>query len=331
MPLRAHRSGGVPVRGRGRGGDRVRRPVGDVPARRRDDGRVAALARPRAPRLARWSGCAPERAHRRVAVARALGEPARRHAGTVPWGVIASTPPGSASSPTTTGCPSTGCSWGRPAGAWTGSSPRATPRVWTPSIDVDSSRLPVPAPDRRRRAPRRDARLVVDTTIVPTGRRRRSRGVRLAPVPPAPGTPRRSWTPAAPVARAPRARRARHTHRRSTRASARGGPDRLAHLRRPVHARARPPLAFEGDERPRRRAPLRHWLPHAQVWVPPGRDFAALEPMTAPTNALVPATRPWSRPATATSRASRCGSADRARTSRNSLCDDYRSAQVFAQ
>jgi hypothetical protein len=29
---------------------------------------------------------------------------------------------------------------------------------------------------------------------------------------------------------------------------------------------------------------------HGQVWVPPGRPFAALEPMTAPTNALVDGT-----------------------------------------
>ena len=27
--------------------------------------------------------------------------------------------------------------------------------------------------------------------------------------------------------------------------------------------------------------------PYAQVWVPPGKPFAALEPMAAPTNALV--------------------------------------------
>jgi len=26
--------------------------------------------------------------------------------------------------------------------------------------------------------------------------------------------------------------------------------------------------------------------PYAQVWVPPGKSFAALEPMTAPTDAL---------------------------------------------
>ena len=31
--------------------------------------------------------------------------------------------------------------------------------------------------------------------------------------------------------------------------------------------------------------------PYAQVWVPPGRPFAALEPMTVPTNALAAATR----------------------------------------
>lgn len=33
--------------------------------------------------------------------------------------------------------------------------------------------------------------------------------------------------------------------------------------------------------------------PFAQVWVPPGRAFAALEPMAAPTNALVAGTTPF--------------------------------------
>jgi galactose mutarotase-like enzyme len=32
--------------------------------------------------------------------------------------------------------------------------------------------------------------------------------------------------------------------------------------------------------------------PYAQVWVPPGRSFAALEPMAAPTNALGNGTAP---------------------------------------
>jgi galactose mutarotase-like enzyme len=36
--------------------------------------------------------------------------------------------------------------------------------------------------------------------------------------------------------------------------------------------------------------------PYAQVWVPAGRPFAALEPMTAPTNALVTGTTPMVRP-----------------------------------
>ncbi len=35
---------------------------------------------------------------------------------------------------------------------------------------------------------------------------------------------------------------------------------------------------------------------HAQVWVPPGRPFAALEPMTAPTNSLVDGTAPLVEP-----------------------------------
>jgi galactose mutarotase-like enzyme len=35
---------------------------------------------------------------------------------------------------------------------------------------------------------------------------------------------------------------------------------------------------------------------HAQVWVPPGRPFAALEPMAAPTNSLVDGTAPIVEP-----------------------------------
>jgi aldose 1-epimerase len=36
--------------------------------------------------------------------------------------------------------------------------------------------------------------------------------------------------------------------------------------------------------------------PYAQVWVPPGRPFAALEPMTVPTNALVDGDTPMVAP-----------------------------------
>jgi galactose mutarotase-like enzyme len=36
--------------------------------------------------------------------------------------------------------------------------------------------------------------------------------------------------------------------------------------------------------------------PYAQVWVPAGRPFAALKPMTAPTNALVAGTVPMIEP-----------------------------------
>ena len=36
--------------------------------------------------------------------------------------------------------------------------------------------------------------------------------------------------------------------------------------------------------------------PYAQVWVPAGRPFAALEPMTAPTNSLVDGTAPLVEP-----------------------------------
>jgi galactose mutarotase-like enzyme len=157
------------------------------------------------------------------------------------------------------------------------------------SIDVDSPAFPFPHRIHVR-ATALDARLVVDTTIVPTGRRRVPVAFGWHPYLRLAGTPRRRWTLRLP----PRSHleldgRGIPTGR-STREPRETDPigsrtfDDLYLLGRD-HA-----LAFEGS---RGRAIELHCgtgYTHAQVWVPARRDFGALEPMTAPTNALVTGT-----------------------------------------
>jgi galactose mutarotase-like enzyme len=133
----------------------------------------------------------------------------------------------------------------------------------------------------------RDAQLRVDTTIVPTGRR---------PVPVAFG-----WHP---YLRVPGARRSQWRLRLPPRLHRvlddRGIPNGAAHKEsaeaEPVGRRTFDDLYGLGrDRRLAFRADGGHSVelhcgkdyPFAQVWVPKGRPFAALEPMAAPTNALV--------------------------------------------
>jgi galactose mutarotase-like enzyme len=152
------------------------------------------------------------------------------------------------------------------------------------SIDVDSPAFPFPHRIHVR-ATTRETGLVVDTTIVPTGRRRVPFG--WHPYLRIPGTPRRRWTLRLP----PRVHleldgRGIPTGG-STREPREAGPigtrtfDDLYTLGRD-HA-----LAFDGDDGRTVELHCGTGYPHAQVWVPTRRDFAALEPMTAPTNALV--------------------------------------------
>lgn len=163
------------------------------------------------------------------------------------------------------------------------------------SIDVDSPAFPFPHRIHVR-ATARDARLVVDTTIVPTGRRRVPVAFGWHPYLRLPGTPRRNWTLRLP----PRAHLELDARGipsgRSTREPREADPigsrtfDDLYTLGRD-HA-----LAFQGA---RGRAVELHCgtgYAHAQVWVPPRRDFGALEPMTAPTNALVTGSTPMVAP-----------------------------------
>jgi galactose mutarotase-like enzyme len=55
-------------------------------------------------------------------------------------------------------------------------------------------------------------------------------------------------------------------------------------------------LALTGDDGAGIELRVGAGYPYAQVWVPPGRPFAALEPMAAPTNALGDGTAPLVAP-----------------------------------
>ena len=132
-----------------------------------------------------------------------------------------------------------------------------------------------------------DDELVIDTTIVPTGDRKVPVAFGWHPYLRVPGTPRSRWTLRLP----PRA----HLELDglgiptgvSTREDAETAPigrrtfDDLYELGRDRR------LAFVGEDGASIEVRANPHYPYAQVWVPAGKPFAALEPMAAPTNALV--------------------------------------------
>jgi len=152
------------------------------------------------------------------------------------------------------------------------------------SVDVDAPAFPFPHRIEVAIAVH-DDRLVVDTTVVPTGRRRVPVAFGWHPYLRLPGAPRSQW-------------RLRLPARRHLALDGRGIPTGASD---PAPAEAEPVgrrtfddlyalgrvrrLAFaaDGTAIELRAGPT---YPYAQVWVPRGRPFAALEPMTAPTDAL---------------------------------------------
>jgi galactose mutarotase-like enzyme len=134
--------------------------------------------------------------------------------------------------------------------------------------------------------------LRIDTTIVPTGRRAVPVAFGWHPYLRLPGAPRRRWTLGLPA-------------RRHLALDARGIPTGAA-TTEPAEAAPIGVRTFDdGYELGRvrrmavvheqgRRLELRcgAGYPDAQVWVPAGKPFVALEPMTAPTNALVDGSAP---------------------------------------
>ena len=135
-----------------------------------------------------------------------------------------------------------------------------------------------------------DDRLVIDTMLVPTGDRKVPAVWGWHPYLRVPGTPRSRWTLRLPAREhlalddrgIPAGSSTRETAeddvlgRRTFDDLYRLGRDRT--------------LAFTGEDGASVEVQGNPHYPYAQVWVPAGKPFAALEPMAAPTNALVTGT-----------------------------------------
>ena len=163
------------------------------------------------------------------------------------------------------------------------------------SISVDAPAFPFPHRIEIVAA-LHDDRLAIATTVVPTARRRVPVAFGWHPYLRVPGVPRARW-------------RLRLPPRRHVALDDRGLPtgetevaaaehtpigrrtfDDLYHLGRDRR------LGFTADDGGGIEVRVGAGYDYAQVWVPPGRPFAALEPMTAPTDALGRGTAPLVAP-----------------------------------
>ena len=132
-----------------------------------------------------------------------------------------------------------------------------------------------------------DDGLVVDTTVVPTGDREVPAAWGWHPYLRVPGTPRSRWTLRLParehLALDERGIPTGESTRESSEADVVGRRtfDDLYRLGRDRR------LSFTGEDGASVEMRGNPHYPYAQVWVPAGKPFAALEPMAAPTDALV--------------------------------------------
>ncbi|MEX1006687.1 MAG: aldose 1-epimerase [Acidimicrobiia bacterium] len=153
------------------------------------------------------------------------------------------------------------------------------------SIDVDARAFPFPHRIELSIAAR-DGLLRVDTTLIPTGRRRVPVAFGWHPYLKLPGTARGRWR-----LRLPRRERLLLDERGiptvATEAAQREAAPIATRTYDDLYALGRGhDLAFEGDDGAAIELRCGIGYPYAQVWVPKGRPFGALEPMTAPTNSL---------------------------------------------
>jgi galactose mutarotase-like enzyme len=162
------------------------------------------------------------------------------------------------------------------------------------SIDVDAPEFPFPHRIDVT-ATVRDSQLRIETTISALGRRSVPVAFGWHPYLRLPGAQRSQWLLRLPA----------RVHRVL---DARGIPNGAVHRERaeadPVGPRAFDDLyglgrdrrlAFQADDGHSVELHCDRNYPFAQVWVPKGRPFAALEPMAAPTNALVTGDTPMVR------------------------------------
>ena len=163
------------------------------------------------------------------------------------------------------------------------------------AIDVDAPAFPFPH-RLEVQVSARDARLKVGTTVIPTGRRPVPVAFGWHPYLRLPGAARSSWRLRLPARR--------HLvldgsgiptggvvdERAETAPIARRTFDDLYALGRDRR------LSYSADDGQSIELRCTSGYPYAQVWVPKGQSFAALEPMVAPTNALVTGSAPLVAP-----------------------------------
>jgi aldose 1-epimerase len=189
------------------------------------------------------------------------------------------------------GLPIHGLLVGQPGWRLTRRSARRGKASLCASIDIDAPAFPFPHRIEVAVAAR-DRELAVETTVIPTGRRRVPVAFGWHPYLRLPGTPRSRWrlhlptrTHVALDARGIPTGESQAEPREAERIGRRTFDDLylLGRDRR---------LALVADDGSSVTARFGPGYPYAQVWVPPGRPFAALEPMTARTNSLVDGTAP---------------------------------------
>ena len=171
---------------------------------------------------------------------------------------------------------------------------RADRASFRAALDVDTPAFPFP--HRIELAvTARERRLTIDTTVVPTGPRAVPIAFGWHPYLRLPGTPRRRWRLRLParthLALDDRGIPTGDQHDEEPEAAPIGGRtfDDLYRL-----GRQRELALVADDVAISMRAGASY--PYAQVWVPAGRPFAALEPMTAATNSLLDGTAPLVAP-----------------------------------
>jgi len=154
------------------------------------------------------------------------------------------------------------------------------------AIDVDEPAFPFPHRIEVT-ATARQSSLRIDTTLIPTGRRRVPIAFGWHPYLRLPGAPRSRWHLRLP----PRGHCALDDRGIPTGATVREAAEAAPIGRRTFddlyELGQRRVLAFESDQGAAIELRCGDGYPCAQVWVPSGQAFGALEPMAAPTNALV--------------------------------------------
>ena len=163
------------------------------------------------------------------------------------------------------------------------------------AIDVDEPAFPFPHRVEVTVTARENS-LHVDTTVIPTGRRRVPIAFGWHPYLRLPGSPRSKWR-----LRLPPRQHCTLDERGIPTGAASAEPADAAPIGRrtfdDLYALGRQRvLAFEADNGAAVELRCGHGYPHAQVWVPSSRSFGALEPMAAPTNALVDGSPPLVAP-----------------------------------